>query len=101
LQGKNDMTWLMWLLFFVLVIVAIMARIKRSARIIIFRSEDERFRAGKSGAGEDDRRQVHGFRSSNVEQMVACARCGVYVPASEAVFRTGKVYCCEEHSIQP
>ncbi|NLC24958.1 hypothetical protein NB640_07005 [Oxalobacter vibrioformis] len=95
------MTWLMWLLVFVLVIAAIVAKIKRSARIVIFRNEDGRFRADKFGNDENDQRQVHGLRSSNVEQMLACARCGVYVPASEAVFRTGKVYCCEEHSVQP
>ena len=95
------MTWLMWLLVFVLVIAAIVAKIKRSARIVIFRNDDGPFHADKSAPDENNSRQVHGFRSSNVEQMLACARCGLYVPASEAVFRTGKVYCCEEHSIQP
>jgi len=87
----------MWLLVFVLVIAAVVARIKRSARIVIIRNEDGQFRADPA-ADETASRQVHGLRNSNVEQMLACARCGVYVPASEAVFRTGKVYCCEEHS---
>ncbi len=89
------MSWLMWLLLFVLVIAAIVAKIKRSARIVVFRSEDMHIRAD-----EAQRRRVEGLRSSNVEQMVSCARCGIYVPASEAIFRTGKVYCCEEHSPQ-
>ncbi|MCL1887201.1 MAG: hypothetical protein FWG01_04650 [Betaproteobacteria bacterium] len=88
------MSWLIWLLFFVLVIAAVAAKIKRSARVIIFRGEDR-------PVHPDDSRQVQGFRSSNVEQMVSCSKCGIYVPASEAVFRTGKVYCSEEHSRQP
>ncbi len=95
------MTWLMWLLVFILVIAAVVARIKRSARIVIFRSEEGRFRPDQFGTPDNENRQVHGLRNSNVEQMLACARCGVYIPASEAVFRTGKVYCCEEHSQSP
>lgn len=89
------MSWFVWLLVFVLIIAAVVVKIKRSARIIIFRHEDTRTRTR-----EDDHRRVEGFRSSNVEQMVSCAKCGVYIPASEAVFRTGKVYCCEEHSVK-
>ena len=88
------MTWLVWLLVFVLIIAAIVAKIKRSARVVIFRSEDASAHAGNN-------KQVRGLRSSNVEQMVSCVKCGLYVPASEAVFRTGKVYCCEEHGMQP
>lgn len=92
------MTWLMWLLVFVLVVAAIAAKIKRSARIVIFRNEDGPFRTENFGAQDNDSRQVHGLRNSNVEQMLACSKCGVYVPASEALFRSGKVYCCEEHT---
>ncbi|MDR0934114.1 MAG: hypothetical protein LBM56_03380 [Burkholderiaceae bacterium] len=88
------MSWLMWLLLVVLVIAAIIAKIRRSARIIVFRSEN--MQSPPSHGGGD--RQVHGLRNSNVEQMVSCATCGIYVPASEAIFRTGKVYCCEEHT---
>jgi hypothetical protein len=85
------MTWLMWLLVFVLIVAAVVVKIKRSARIVVFRSESGRVQV-------DNSRQIRGFRTSNVEQMVSCTKCGIYVPASDAVFRTGKVYCCEEHS---
>lgn len=90
------MTLLMWLLLFVLVIAAVVARIRRAARVVVFRNDSARMQQDE-GFG----RQVHGFRSSNVEQMVACASCGVYVPASEAFFHRGKVYCCQEHGERP
>ncbi len=90
------MGWLMWLLVIALVIAAIIAKIKRSARIVVFRNEDGRIRVDGH-----DRPQPHDQGSSSVERMVSCAQCGIYIPTSEAVFRTGKVYCCEEHSIQP
>jgi uncharacterized protein len=31
------------------------------------------------------------------ERMVACARCGIYVPQGESMSAGGKHYCCEEH----
>ena len=32
------------------------------------------------------------------ENMVQCASCGVYLPASEASMRDGKPWCSEEHA---
>lgn len=29
--------------------------------------------------------------------MVSCARCGIYVPQSEAYENNGQYYCCKEH----
>ncbi|MCM1511618.1 MAG: hypothetical protein NC112_00640 [Oxalobacter formigenes] len=98
------MSGLLWLLLIVLVIAAVVAKIKRAARVVIFRAEDLRRQQERMQAGEwpkDPERRVQGMRSSNVEQMVACASCGVYVPASEAFFYRGKVYCCEEHGRRP
>jgi uncharacterized protein len=34
------------------------------------------------------------------ETMLCCARCQVYIPASEAIFRGEKVYCCAAHADQ-
>ncbi len=31
------------------------------------------------------------------EMMVPCARCGVYIPKSEAYFKNNKYYCCSQH----
>lgn len=33
-----------------------------------------------------------------VENMIACARCGLHVPENEAVTRGGKHYCSEKHA---
>jgi hypothetical protein len=32
--------------------------------------------------------------------MMSCAVCGVHLPASEAIFAHGHVFCCEEHLAQ-
>lgn len=34
------------------------------------------------------------------ETMLCCERCQVYIPASEAVLRGEKVYCCAAHAAQ-
>ncbi len=90
------MSGLMWLLVIVLIIAAIIAKIKRSARVVIFKNDD--FHNAKANHQNDFNQRVQGLRNSNVEQMVSCDKCGIYVPASEVIFREGKVYCCEEHS---
>ena len=38
-------------------------------------------------------------RWSEVEKMVSCEFCEVYVPVSEAVERSGKIFCSHEHSV--
>jgi uncharacterized protein len=35
------------------------------------------------------------------ESMVCCARCQIYLPASEAVHRGEQVYCCDAHADNP
>lgn len=89
------MMGLMWFLLIVLIIAAIIVKIKRSARVVVFKQDDERMRMNHHYSNH----RVGGLRDSSAEQMVSCAKCGVYVPASEVFFRGGKVYCCEEHSI--
>ena len=37
--------------------------------------------------------------SGEVEKMVSCEFCEVYVPVSEAVERSGKIFCSHEHSV--
>lgn len=36
-------------------------------------------------------------RSRTPDVMMSCAVCGVHLPASEAIFAHGRVYCSEEH----
>ena len=54
--------------------------------------------AGRGAAGErsgaDDGARA-GERQG--ELIMACAVCGVHVPASEALYARGRVYCCEAH----
>ena len=93
------MGW-MWLLVLVLVIVAVIAKIRRSSRIFIIRQnpvnrpENERFRAEPSRPPLSSE-----YRTGEVERMVCCEYCEVYIPVSEAVERSGKIFCCREHGI--
>lgn len=32
-----------------------------------------------------------------VMEIIPCARCGVHIPKSRALFSKDKAYCCEEH----
>lgn len=42
-----------------------------------------------------------GKAARQIEPMVQCAHCGVYVPVSETVTDTsGKVFCSDEHRLQ-
>lgn len=58
-------------------------------------------RGDRSGgrSKQSDRADPHG-RDGADELMMGCAMCGVYLPASDAVFAHGKVYCCAEHRDQ-
>lgn len=47
----------------------------------------------KPGAGEDFSAKA----STQGEDMVRCAQCGVHLPAQEAIFASGKYYCCDAH----
>ena len=89
------MGW-MWLLIIGLVIAAIIAKLRRSSRIFIIR---QNFRHGENpfqNASPPPR--PHLQRRGEVEQMVCCEHCGIYIPASEALEHSGKIFCCREHS---
>lgn len=32
------------------------------------------------------------------EKMLSCAKCGVFIPASEAIQKQDHYYCCEQHA---
>ena len=38
-------------------------------------------------------------RARPVEEMVACAQCGVHLPAGECLKSGEHCYCCEEHRV--
>lgn len=39
-------------------------------------------------------------RPADADMMVACSICDLHLPASEAIFAHGRVYCCEAHQAQ-
>lgn len=41
-----------------------------------------------------------GTSAPTQDVILACHVCGVHLPASEAMFAHGRVYCCEEHCQQ-
>lgn len=81
--------WLAWRLA---------AVIKRKAEAL--RREGEAGGAGTTrrdgAAGTDGSPHADG-RALRDERIVPCAHCGVHFPASEAVSRDGRLYCCPEH----
>lgn len=59
----------------------------------------KRLKAGLLNSPGDARRSTGG--SPPAEAMRQCARCGVHIPASEAVTdAAGSIFCCEEHRAQ-
>ena len=53
-------------------------------------------RAGSAGGNSADDLAT----SQNPDVMMSCVVCGVHLPASEAIFAHGHVFCCEEHLAQ-
>ena len=37
-------------------------------------------------------------KSEDGEKMLSCAKCGVFIPASEAIQKQDQYYCCEQHA---
>jgi uncharacterized protein len=62
------------------------------------REDAERGGADASGAARDgDRAPGGGERIPAPESMMQCSVCGVHLPASEARFARGRVYCSDAH----
>lgn len=49
-----------------------------------------------AGEGSGGRREREAS-TPEIEQMVACAHCGLHVPESESVRSAGEFFCSEEH----
>lgn len=79
---------LMWLLLAVLVIFAL--RKKNQSRSTPVNPAQMRPDAAGDMANS----------TADIETMLCCERCQVYFPASEAVMRGEKVYCCTAHADQ-
>jgi uncharacterized protein len=53
--------------------------------------------AARGKSGRPGSRDEADSRGPGGELMMSCAVCGVHLPASDAVFARGKVYCGAEH----
>jgi len=64
------------------------------------RVRDDAERDGTAGAGGDAQAEKGAERIPAPEAMMQCAVCGVHLPASEARFARGRVYCSDAHRDQ-
>jgi len=64
------------------------------------RVRDDAERDAAAGAGGDARASKDAGRIPAPEAMMQCAVCGVHLPASEARFARGRVYCSDAHRDQ-
>ncbi len=88
------MAW-MWLIVLVLIVAAIVVKVRRSSHIFIIRQNP----VNRPENSPLRRALTPDNRSGEVEHMVSCEYCEVYVPVSEVVERSGKFFCCREHSV--
>lgn len=88
------MRLLMWLALGVLVIFALRKKAQSA-----FQPTGRQ----QQGTADTDTGQADSVNSvtGNAETMVCCERCQLYIPASEAVLRNDKVFCCAAHADQP
>jgi len=54
-------------------------------------------RRAKEARPRDPAAAAEAKPATKVEGMVACAHCGVHLPASQALLGQGRPYCCVEH----
>lgn len=65
--------------------------------IVMWLARGKKVASGSSTAAADKPAAAPGDKT---EQMVCCAHCGVYLPASESVATpSGTVFCSEEHRL--
>lgn len=79
------MRLLMWLLLGVLVVFAL----RKKAQKLVNPAEQ----VPPAAAAQD-------VAAGNAEAMVCCEQCQLYIPASEAIFKERKAYCCAAHADQ-
>ena len=79
------MSWLMWLAVIVLVIAAIAAKVRRAGIVMIRPNTPPRRPENAKAASE---------------RMLRCEHCSIYIPESEAVHRSGTVFCSQDHGLR-
>lgn len=91
------MRLLVWLLLAILVYWALRNRSK-GVKENLRKAWDDKFNNAQAGGATQPGRKA----SAQIENMVACEFCQIYLPASEAIdFTTSSsvhYFCCEEHA---
>jgi len=82
----------------VLVVVAVMLvlRLIGNAKRRVDDSSGDASDESRPGPGQRDRGDRDERRDSG-ELMMSCSVCGVHLPASDAIFARGKVFCSTDH----
>lgn len=84
------MRLLVWLALGLLVYFAL--RSKRSASRHASGTQHHQKPPHPGRSGEQD-------SQASAETMVSCAHCGIYIPASEAISQSGRVFCSDAHRL--
>lgn len=85
------MRLLMWLLLAVLVIFALRKKAQTSS------ASAQTMQKNQATSPQQTQSDV---ADSSAETMLCCQYCQLYIPASEAVLRGEKVFCCAAHADQ-
>ncbi|MFZ6676464.1 PP0621 family protein [Undibacterium sp. Tian12W] len=80
----------MRLLFWLGLVILVILALKKKAQPPVTRSGNPERPLDPENAGSQN--------VASAENMVCCAHCQIYLPASEAVQRAGQVYCSQEHA---
>lgn len=80
------------IVFWILVVLAVMLLFRQLGP----RKAVRRRGAAAGGGAEGDGQE----QLPTHDVMLACTICDLHLPASEAIFSGGKVYCCEAHRDQ-
>lgn len=85
------MRFLMWLILAVLVIFALRKKVQTFSSSAQPMPDNQAAAPQQTQASSTD---------SSAETMLCCQYCQLYIPASEAVLRGEKVFCCAAHADQ-
>lgn len=85
----------MKIIFWMLVIAGAIMLVRRYGALAAARARRDAQAAGGQSAAD-----AASARPADADMMVACSICDLHLPASEAIFAHGRVYCCEAHQAQ-
>lgn len=86
----------MKIIFWMLVIAGAIMLVRRYGALAAARAR----RDAQAAAGQSAADAASPARPADADMMVACSICDLHLPASEAIFAHGRVYCCEAHQAQ-